>query len=83
MGEGTFSATTKHSSTLSSHPSYREALSSLCSHHGSFRGGSSAKAALPAQAEGQCGSMGEGAELRIGAHPPLPRISFTLHCFYH
>lgn len=80
MGEGTFSATTKR--TLSSHPSYGEALSPLCSHHGSFRGGSRAKAALPAQAEGQCGSMG-GAELRIGAHPPLPRISFTLHCFYH
>lgn len=37
------------------------------------------------QGQGSSASPGStgGTELRIRAHPPLPRISFTLHCFYH
>lgn len=53
------SAFAEHSSTLSSHPPCGGALSPLCSHLGCFRGGSRAKAALPAQAE-KGAAWGEG-----------------------
>lgn len=56
-------------------------LRPLRSHHHCPRGCSVAGAALPAQAEGQRAGMG-GAEPRIRAHAPLPRISFVLRCFY-